>query len=84
MNSSTFYGIRNAREKTTTCDIPSGSEDSDLSDSDDDYLPALTVALPPQVSDISVAEVGVVSGVLESLLNNRVWPTDTSTDDVVQ
>ncbi|KAL1439209.1 hypothetical protein MTO96_001305 [Rhipicephalus appendiculatus] len=38
MNSSTFYGLRKAREKTTACDIPSGSEDSDISDSDDDYL----------------------------------------------
>lgn len=39
MNLSTFYGLHKAREKTTACDIPSGSEDSDLSDSDDDYLP---------------------------------------------
>lgn len=39
MNSSTFYGLHKAREKTTACDIPSGSEDSDVSDSDDDYLP---------------------------------------------
>ncbi|KAH7981669.1 hypothetical protein HPB52_000674 [Rhipicephalus sanguineus] len=39
MNASTFYGPRKAREKTTACDIPSGSEDSDLSDSDDDYPP---------------------------------------------
>ncbi|KAH6942898.1 hypothetical protein HPB50_011523 [Hyalomma asiaticum] len=39
MNTSTFYGPRKARQKTTACDIPSGSEDSDLSDSDDDYPP---------------------------------------------
>ncbi|XP_037508969.1 tigger transposable element-derived protein 6 [Rhipicephalus sanguineus] len=39
MNASTFYGLRKAQEKTTACDIPSRSEDSDLSDSDDDYPP---------------------------------------------
>lgn len=38
MNSSTFYGLHKAWEKTMACDIPSGSEDSDLSDSEDDYL----------------------------------------------
>ncbi|KAH7961811.1 hypothetical protein HPB52_012244 [Rhipicephalus sanguineus] len=44
MNASTFYGLRKAQEKTTACDIPSRSEDSDLSDSDDDYPPANKVA----------------------------------------
>ncbi|KAH6937420.1 hypothetical protein HPB50_000107 [Hyalomma asiaticum] len=43
MNASTFYGPRKAREKTMACDIPSGSEDSDLSDLDDDYPPDIQI-----------------------------------------
>lgn len=51
VNSSMFYGLRKAREKTTACDIPSGSEDSDLSDSDDEIqFKRLSAGLPPPKS----------------------------------
>ncbi|KAH7937262.1 hypothetical protein HPB49_009853 [Dermacentor silvarum] len=51
MNSFMFYGLRKAREKTTACDIPSGSEDSDLSDSADEIqFKRLSAGSPPPKS----------------------------------
>ncbi|KAH6926384.1 hypothetical protein HPB50_017909 [Hyalomma asiaticum] len=67
MNASTFYGPRKARENTTACDIPSGSEDSDLSDSDDDYPPA------PQTRRIGTFAPGVILQDPEDTLQRLQW-----------